>query len=360
MTKRKKILIITVAAVLAAVLTVIGVLTALGSFTEYKATEATALTEVSEGYVEENTPIFKIYNSENMKLLAESGFMGEDDVLVPATSTNVVTLTATVLPEDASDKRVDWTVEFVNPTSSWASGKNAANYISAIPATDGANEVSVYALFPFAEQIKIVATSRANSNVSAYAVADYGERLDTYATLVFDDYYFSCAETITSGDAVNTVTPIPLSSTTSEIEQYFISDFRADVTFLADYTEPIRSYSYFIQVIPSYEFYNALKDEGLAKAENDWSAHMGNTIGEFYNALCNAVVIPDGTQATLERADAFNRAVAAAECKYHFQVKVTVETDYETKSYFYSFLFDKSRAEFLPTEMNLNYTVFIL
>lgn len=40
------------------------------------------------------------------------------------------TITATITPSDASDKAVDWAVAFVNPSSSWASGKNIADYVT--------------------------------------------------------------------------------------------------------------------------------------------------------------------------------------------------------------------------------------
>ncbi len=41
------------------------------------------------------------------------------------------TLTATVLPEDADNKLVTWSIAFENPASTWATGKSARNYVTA-------------------------------------------------------------------------------------------------------------------------------------------------------------------------------------------------------------------------------------
>ena len=42
-----------------------------------------------------------------------------------------VNVVATITPNDAANKAVDWTVAFVNATSAWTNGKTAADYITA-------------------------------------------------------------------------------------------------------------------------------------------------------------------------------------------------------------------------------------
>ena len=41
-----------------------------------------------------------------------------------------VNIVATITPNDAANKAVDWTVTFVNATSAWANGKTATDYIT--------------------------------------------------------------------------------------------------------------------------------------------------------------------------------------------------------------------------------------
>ncbi len=96
------------------------------------------------------------------------------------------TITATITPSDASDKAVDWAVAFVNPSSSWASGKNIADYVTVTPTSDGALTANVECKEGFAEQIVLTCTSRDNPDVSASCTVDYAQRV-TGASLFFGD-----------------------------------------------------------------------------------------------------------------------------------------------------------------------------
>ena len=46
-----------------------------------------------------------------------------------------VEVKASITPDDAANKAVDWSVAFVNATSAWANGKTATDYITAEPTT---------------------------------------------------------------------------------------------------------------------------------------------------------------------------------------------------------------------------------
>lgn len=88
-----------------------------------------------------------------------------------------ITLQATITPETADNKTVDWSVSFVNPSSDWASGKTASDYIIITPENDGALTATVNCLKAFGEQIKITVTSRANAYAKAECVLDYARRI---------------------------------------------------------------------------------------------------------------------------------------------------------------------------------------
>ena len=66
-----------------------------------------------------------------------------------ATASEGITLTATVSPETADNKAVDWSVSFVNPSSSWASGKSVTDYVTVTPTSDGALTANVNCLKAF-------------------------------------------------------------------------------------------------------------------------------------------------------------------------------------------------------------------
>lgn len=98
-----------------------------------------------------------------------------------------VNIVATITPNDAANKAVDWTVAFVNATSAWANGKTATDYITAEPTTDGALTATVTCKAAFGERIKITVTSRDNPDASASCMVDYKQQ--------FEGYLFSASQT---------------------------------------------------------------------------------------------------------------------------------------------------------------------
>lgn len=90
------------------------------------------------------------------------------------------TLTATIIPESADNKAVDWSAEWVDASSEWATGKNVNDYVTVTPESDGALKASLQGLKAFGEQIKVVVTSRSNPNASAECILDYARRITDY------------------------------------------------------------------------------------------------------------------------------------------------------------------------------------
>ena len=88
-----------------------------------------------------------------------------------------VTVTATITPSTATNKKVNWSLAWKNASSSWASGKDVSDYVTVTPASDGALTANVNCLKAFGEQIKITVTSRANVNAKAECTLDYARRI---------------------------------------------------------------------------------------------------------------------------------------------------------------------------------------
>ncbi len=85
-------------------------------------------------------------------------------------------LRATVTPDSATNKAVDWSVSFVDPSSGWANGKDVSDYVTVTPVSDGALTANVECLQAFASQIKVTVSSRENPQIKAECTVDYAMR----------------------------------------------------------------------------------------------------------------------------------------------------------------------------------------
>ena len=96
---------------------------------------------------------------------------------IAASTEKAYTLSATITPSDADNQTVDWAVAFINPSSSWASGKTVTDYVTITPQSDGSKTATAQCLKAFGEQIKITVTSRENAEAKAECIADYVARI---------------------------------------------------------------------------------------------------------------------------------------------------------------------------------------
>lgn len=87
------------------------------------------------------------------------------------------TLTATVGPDDAVNKVVDWSVTWENGESSWANGKEVTDYVTVTPTTDGAMTATATCMQAFGEKVIITAQVRDGSDdLKATCVANYVQK----------------------------------------------------------------------------------------------------------------------------------------------------------------------------------------
>ena len=100
------------------------------------------------------------------------------------------TLTATLSPANATNKVLDWSVEFVNPDASWARNKTVTDYVTVTPTSDGALTATVECKQAFGEQIKVIAAVRETPSVKAECLVDYMERLSSTPTFDGASFWF--------------------------------------------------------------------------------------------------------------------------------------------------------------------------
>lgn len=97
-----------------------------------------------------------------------------------------VTVEATVKPENATNKAVDWSVKWADDGASWASGKTVTDYVTVTPTEDGSTTATVKNIAAFGEQVIITVASRDNPEASATCNVDYLQRIES-ATLKIGD-----------------------------------------------------------------------------------------------------------------------------------------------------------------------------
>ncbi len=93
-------------------------------------------------------------------------------------------LTATIDPSDATNKAVDWSIAWKNPSSAFASGKTVTDYVTVTPTEDGALTANVQCLQAFGEQIEIKVTSRDDNSKFATCNVDYKKRVSGVETTI--------------------------------------------------------------------------------------------------------------------------------------------------------------------------------
>ena len=124
----------------------------------------------------------EIGNSPSMRLTATRLMSSEYEANgVSAQAESAYTLTATITPADAANKKLNWTVTFKNASSTWATGKTVTDYVTVTPSSDGALTAVVENKAAFGEQILVKATSRDNANATASCTVDYNQKVTGYA-----------------------------------------------------------------------------------------------------------------------------------------------------------------------------------
>ena len=77
-----------------------------------------------------------------------------------------ITLTAS-LDNEYINAKYDWSVNFADPSTTWAADKIATNYVTVTPLTDGGNKAHITYLNAFAEQLIITVSLRGSTSESS-------------------------------------------------------------------------------------------------------------------------------------------------------------------------------------------------
>lgn len=183
---------------------------------------------------------------------------GEASVASDGSTTQ--TITATVEPDDATNKQVDWSIAFKDANSAWASGKDLSEYVTIEPASDGSRTATVTCKQAFAEQVIITCTSRETSDIKATATVDYAKKVVDVEVKIKEvgaDGYLSSLDFVESKKSISfeyvpTYSIYTLDETFTETVQYRVAPTFYDVVNINN--------SYVSRL---YEDYSSAKLSGL-------------------------------------------------------------------------------------------------
>ncbi len=183
---------------------------------------------------------------------------------------NAYTLTATITPADAANKKVDWTIAFKNARSSWATGKTVTDYATVTPSADGALTAVVENVAAFGEPIVVTCTSRDNTYAYATCTVEYLQRTTGY-TFMLDEKTYS-----TSGTKTNAATP------TFTMARASASSITVNKS--AVYTRANTDIATYFTVKPTEAFKTAITNAGLLASNlKEYSGTIGYLVSDFFD-----------------------------------------------------------------------------
>ncbi len=262
-------------------------------------------------------------------------------------------LTATIVPENATDKTVDWAIAWAvppqhsggtigdeDPGSVWAMGKTVTDYVTVTPTSDGALTANVECLKDFGAQVKVTVTSRDNSEVKANCLVDYTQKLQgvkaTFGFTVLTDGMTKSFDLSQSGQPIESWT---FDYTTSA---YTIEDHYVTMVTLSFSEEGV----------------SAL--ESAIGAEFTWeNDNISGGMPAFDKTFFDRVfVTADG--AVSENAEQYNKLVAALSSGVTlFESEVFTAGDYGTKTDVYKIMVTSDGLKIRVEGMELDDTSLI-
>ena len=202
---------------------------------------------------------------------------------VAANAESAYTVTATVYPEDAANKLLDWTVSFKNASSTWASGKKVTDYVTVTPSSDGAMTAVVQNIAAFGEQVVVKVTSRDNTAAYATLNVEYLQRTTGY-TLTLDGKTYA-----TTGTKANAAKPTFSASQSAAA--------KVTVNKSSVYTRANTDKAEYFTIKPTAAFKTAITNAGLsATALKEYSGNASATLSGWFDSTWGTALYANNTQ----------------------------------------------------------------
>ncbi len=127
-------------------------------------------------------------------------------------SESAYSITATVLPEHAADKSLNWSIAYEDPDHGWVQIPDNKNVEDFVSLTVDENTATISCIKPFGARIVIKATSVSNPEVSATCTLDYVQKASSTYTLKYGTYIldpFNNTITNSNGEIVDKIIVTP-------------------------------------------------------------------------------------------------------------------------------------------------------
>lgn len=274
-----------------------------------------------------------------------------------------VQITATVTPVEYYGQ-LNWGITWVDPTSTFASGKTVTDYISF---TFSGNTATVSLKKPFGEQIRVIVSSSNNAEVKAECLIDYRQKLNTTShALSLDEPAFLPMYDIYN-DMISEVNLVGASDAESMCMLYHNQRFATYFYPESVYTLKNETLKYRYIISPTQEFHTALVNAGLAEGEApvpyEFPENYDITPAEMLNALGCGKLLPTSfeDEVDADKLNAFN--IVANEFNGNvkaFDMYIEVTTDSGNDTIWYGINFNKDSTPIYPVDINLNENHIIL
>ena len=306
---------------------------------------------------EDSLQTIQVVNSDLMKLsVANLVATADEGDVVNSRSSAGVGVIATVLPEGANSA-LTWDIQFLDSSDPLVANRNAADYVAITYNNEDCTSITVTAKQAFGSKIKIIATSVANPEVSAYLVVDYEKRLADTQTLnqTVGDFFINKPST-----AANNVVNGIITDTAANMAAMYGEVIVFGQELGIGTIDPSAA-NYLIYVEASDEFIAAMQKVGIASKCADFvflgDDATGVTLSLVLNTLVGADIIPE-TDGTVNSAQItkFNKAaLALGSDTVAFSIKVQAMNDFGVHDYVYNFTFDAdSIADLIVSGIQFN------
>ncbi len=281
---------------------------------------------------------------------------------ISAYADTAFTLTATVTPDEAINKAVDWSVAFENPESEWASGKTAVDYVKVTPVSDGALTATATCMQAFGERIIITAQIRDGSDdLKATCIANYVEKF-----LGRDFKIFSHSDDQPSRDYgwnfnlnnLNPVIDIPQTTSLWAWLQYSLKDCTTVTTdgyYSSVFTKSNRAFTGIAYISATEEYLAAVRAAGFTPKVSAGEYFVLNDDTAFTD-----IFFPTATQGqaptTAQAWTAYRNTLKQNVDKVMFRVKCSTPFSMDDiRDTIYNVKISASSLETLAEDIKLNY-----
>ena len=189
-------------------------------------------------------------------------------------------LTATVGSDNYGENTgVNWSVEWKNPDSEWATGKTVTDYVTVTPSGNGYMEsktATLACLAPFGEEIFVIASLRENPDIYTTCILDYLQRVTDF------NLSFGTVECdFENGSAEENVgfTYVTVEANNGGTPAGGVPNFQPVTT--ADYTAPAEIEWGCALSVPNWIHEPVDEDDERYYLDVNWLSASGN-YGEFY------------------------------------------------------------------------------